>query len=454
MVCLIVCTFTFGQTNVVTPPNQSAVSSQTSSAPTAPPSHSSNAPPQAQELRLTVGRSLMLQSSERLRRVYVGNPLVIESVTSSPHELIVTAKAAGTSSLATWEEAGTSTLYTIQVDLNVNGLRDALALALPDDDVQVQSCEGRVYLSGTVSSDAAADYAVKMAANYSKEVINSLLVMQQHPKQVQLKVRIAEVDRTKLAQFGISLFSNGKTSGASSTQQFGLPAILNGVIQPSDLLNLFVYNSDLNLGVVLKDLQQRQVLQILAEPNLTSLSGQPARFLSGGEFPFPVVQGTSGAFASVTVQFRPFGVKLEFTPLVNPDGSIRLKVAPEVSALDYTNSVTISGYTIPAISTRRAETEIELRDGQSFAISGLLDHRTTQKLSHMPGIGDIPILGEFFRSRETDLTVTELIVIVTPSVVDPLRSPVAVPPLPAEVIPDLETDRFDRAVKSDSKLPK
>jgi pilus assembly protein CpaC len=311
-----------------------------------------------------------------------------------------------------------------------------------------------VYLAGAVSSDGAADQALKMAANYSKEVISSLQVVQHHLKQVQLNVRIAEVDRTKLAQFGINLFSNGKTAGATSTQQFGLPAILNGVIQPSDLLNLFVYNSDINLGLILKDLQQRQVLQILAEPNITSLSGQPARFLSGGEFPFPVVQGTSGAFASITVQFRPFGVKLEFTPLVNGDGSIRLKVAPEVSALDYTNAVTISGYTIPAISTRRAETEIELRDGQSFAISGLLDHRTTQKLSHMPGIGDIPILGEFFHSKETNLTVTELIVIVTPSIVDPLAIPVEVPPLPTEVIPDLETKGFDRAVKSESKLPK
>ena len=149
----------------------------------------------------------------------------------------------------------------------------------------------------------------------------------------------------------------------------------------SNPLNLLFYNFGLNIGFTLQDLQDRQIAQILAEPTITTLSGQKASFLSGGEFPFPVVQGSSGGLTSITIQFRPYGVKLDFTPIVNDDGTIQLKVAPEVSALDYTNAVTISGYTIPAISTRRAETQVELRDGQSFAISGLLDHRTTDILS-------------------------------------------------------------------------
>jgi pilus assembly protein CpaC len=172
--------------------------------------------------------------------------------------------------------------------------------------------------------------------------------------------------------------------------------------------------------LTLQDLQNKNIAQILAEPTITTLSGQKASFLAGGEFPFPVVQGSSGGLTSVTIQFRPYGVKLEFTPLVNDDGTIQLKVAPEVSALDYTNAVTITGYTIPAISTRRADTQVELRNGQSFAISGLLDHRTTDIFSKMPGIGDVPVLGQLFRSKNVNHSTVELMVVVTPTIVDPL----------------------------------
>ncbi len=199
------------------------------------------------------------------------------------------------------------------------------------------------------------------------------------------------------------------------------------------------------MGVTLRDLENKQVLQILAEPSITTLSGQKASFLSGGEFPFPVVQGGSGGFSSVTIQFRDYGVRLEFTPTVNPDGTIQLKVNPEVSALDYTNSVTISGYTIPAISTRKAETEVELRDGQSFAISGLLDHRTTQVLAKMPGIGNVPILGEFFKSKELSHSLVELIVIVTPIIVDPLTESSS-PTDPKLALPNLDEGQFDRTL--------
>ncbi len=171
------------------------------------------------------------------------------------------------------------------------------------------------------------------------------------------------------------------------------------------------------------------MLQILAEPNLMAISGQPAHFLAGGEFPYPVVQGVGGGsgFGAVTIQFKPYGVKLEFTGTIEDDNTIRLKVAPEVSSLDYTNSVTISGFTMPAIQTRRAETEIELKDGQSFGIAGLLDQRTTVQLSKIPGIGDMPILGELFKSRNVNRTNSELIVLVTPTIVDPVSGMVTKP---------------------------
>ena len=223
---------------------------------------------------------------------------------------------------------------------------------------------------------------------------------------------------------------------------------------PSDLLNMYLYNSDINIGLTIKDLQEKQILQILAEPTITSISGKTAQFLSGGEFPFPVVQGTSGGLTSITIQFRPYGVKVEFTPTVNPDGTIHLKVAPEVSALDYTNAVTISGYTIPAISTRRAETEVELKDGQSFGISGLLDRRTIEKLNKVPGLGDLPLLGELFRSKDINRSFTELVVIVTPTVVDLLNGKDTGPTLPKMVVPNLDEGVFDQSLKSGKKVPK
>jgi pilus assembly protein CpaC len=276
-----------------------------------------------------------------------------------------------------------------------------------------------------------------------------------HPQQVRLQVRIAEVDRAKLDQFGFNFFSGGKTISSTSTGQFGSVAptpITTGTgsgvqvgLQVTNPLNFLLYSTKLDIGVALADLEAHNVLQILAEPSITTVSGHEGDFLSGGEFPYPVIQGGAGNFASVTIMFRPYGVKVQFTPTVNPDGTILLKVAPEVSALDYTNTVTISGYTVPAISTRRAETEVELRDGQSFSISGLLDHRTTVLLNRTPGIANVPVLGELFKSKNNNHSVDELVVIVTATVVDPLHQDIPVK-LPKAPLPNLGVDQFDKSV--------
>jgi len=425
--------------------------SQTTPAPASLPPRAGDADPLT--LHLLVGRSLFINTPERLRRVYVSNPAVLDSLTSSPHQLVITAKAAGSGSLVLWNEMGQSNLYTILADLDVGGLKDSLAEALPGDHVDVRALQGRVYLSGVVGSDEAVVEAVKLAGNYSKEVVNSLVVDPRHNPQVELRVRIAELDRTKLSQFGFNFLSLGKNTAATTTGGFGPPSFpqiggtggTQALVQ--DVLNLFYFNTDLNLGATVRLLQDKGILQVLAEPNLTTINGQAAKFLAGGEFPFPVIQGSNGGFTSVTIQFRPYGVHLEFTPYVNPDGTIRLRVSPEVSALDYTNAVKISGYTIPAISTRRADTEIELKNGQSFAISGLLDHRITDDLSKIPGIGDIPILGQLFRSRNLNHSVTELIVIVTPTVVEPLEAPISErPAIPAWAVPFLQPADFDKGL--------
>jgi pilus assembly protein CpaC len=409
-------------------------------------------------LHLVLGRSLFINTADRMRRVYVSNPTVLEALTASPYQLVVTAKAAGSSSVVLWNEMGQSNLYTILADLDVAGLNDSLAQALPGDRVEVKAAQGRVYLTGVVGSDAAVDEAVKLANNYSKDVVNSLLVDPRHNPQVELRVRIAELDRTKLTEFGFNFFSVGQNAGAVTTQGFSPPTFpqiggtgTQALIQ--DVLNLFYFNSALNIGATLRALQDKGILQVLAEPNLTTINGQAAKFLAGGEFPFPVIQGSNGGFTSVTIQFRPYGVKLEFTPYVNPDGTIRLKVSPEVSALDYTNAVKISGYTIPAISTRKADTEIELKDGQSFAISGLLDHRITDNLSKIPGIGDIPILGQLFRSRNLNHSTTELIVIVTPTIVQPLGASTSEhPAVPTWPVPFMQPSAFDKGLPGGTKV--
>ncbi len=413
------------------------------------------AQPERKPLVLAVGHSTVLRTQPRLRRVYVSNPEVIDSITTSPHELVLTAKAGGSSSVAVWTEDGITSLYDVVADLGLAEPAKALRLAFPGEQLGVESQEGRLLLTGAASSQAVVDAALKLLASYSKNVVSSAQVLLLHIPQVQLKVRFAEVDRSKATQFGINILSGGTTQAVTQTQQFG-PAALkdDGSLGLSDLLNIFVYNHSVDVGALLKDLQQNQVLQMLAEPNITALSGETAHFLSGGEFPFPVIQGSSGGTTSVTVQFRPYGVKLDFTPVVNPDNTIRLKVAPEVSALDYTNAVMINGYTIPALSTRRAETEIELQNGQSFAMSGLLDRRTTEKLSKMPGIGDIPILGELFKSRDINKSFTELLVIITPVIVDPLTNPAPVPPLPKDAVPNLNQSQFDSSLKSSGKQPK
>jgi pilus assembly protein CpaC len=198
----------------------------------------------------------------------------------------------------------------------------------------------------------------------------------------------------------------------------------------SQLLNIFIFRSDINLGVVIQALEEKNLLQILAEPNVLTETGKEASFLAGGQFPFPVVQGATGGVPVVTVQFREYGVKLSFTPLITPEGQIHLKVAPEVSSLDYTNALTIQGFTIPSIATRSVQSEMTLKDGQSFVIAGLVNNQVVEQFSKIPGLGDLPILGQFFKSRSITKSQDELLVMVTPHIVR-WDAPPKQPPVPA-----------------------
>ena len=413
-----------------------------------------------------MGHSVVIRTDPRLQRVLVGNPAVVTTATTAPNEVVVTATAPGSSSVILWQENNQSRIIEVFADVDVSLLREAISRGLPGEAVEAESEEGRVILVGTASSTAVADQIGKMAAPFSKEIVNSIQVAQPHrQKQILVKVRFAQVDRTKLSEFGFNLLSTGaaNTIGTVTTQQFGTLGLgeqgkLTGAIGAptkgfvtqqtiSDLLNIFIFRPDLNLGATIKDLQQRNVLQILAEPDLLAANGEPARFLAGGELPYPVVTGAAGQ-ATVSVQFKPFGVKLEFTGTIEDDNTIRLKVFPEVSSLDFTNAVTISGFVLPAIATRHAETVVELRDGQSFGIAGLLDQRTTAQFSKVPGIGDIPILGQLFRSKSINQLNSELVVIVTPSIVDPAVAPGPAPEMPKTPITPLDQKQFDQKTPS------
>lgn len=411
---------------------------------------------EGQALHVFVGKSVVINLQAPVTRILSSNPAVIDTLATSPTQVVVEGKAPGSSSLILWDSGGRSQMLDVTVDVNIAMLRTAIEQTYAGQQVNIQSDGAHLILTGTVSDAKIAEDITKMVSAYSGGVVNSLTIAPVHEEQVLLEVKFAEVDRTKLQQFGINFFSTGaaNTIGTVSTQQITPPQLstsagggstATGSINITNPLNIFAFRPDINLGVTISDLENKSILQILAEPNLLALNGQKASFLAGGEFPVPVVQGGQ-SIGVVTIQFRPFGVRLEFTAFVGKDKVIRLHLVPEVSTLDFANAAVISGFTVPALSTRRAETEIELKDGQSFGIAGLLDNRASVQLSKIPGIGDIPILGNLFRSRIVNRSNGELVVLVTPRVVDPVKLNTPPPLPPAPPVKFLENPSFDKGL--------
>jgi pilus assembly protein CpaC len=304
-----------------------------------------------------------------------------------------------------------------------------------------------VMITGKISSVETAAKILEIVKNSTPKVTSLMEVPMPPIGDILLEVKFAEVERTALTQLGVNIFSTGagNTLGSTSTQQFSPPnlvsngsggggggsAVQSSTIGLSNLLNIFLFRQDINLGATIQALQEKNVLEILAEPNLLTASGKEASFLAGGEFPYPILQGAVGGGTSgITIQFKEFGVRLNFTPTLQADGYIHLKVKPEVSSLDFTNALTIQGFLIPALSTERFESEMDLKDGQSFAIAGLLDNRVTDVFEKIPGLSSIPWLGKLFQSRSRSKTRNELLVLVTPHIVHPL-APGSLPTGPA-----------------------
>jgi pilus assembly protein CpaC len=370
---------------------------------------------------------------------------VAEATAVTPTEVMVNGKAPGETTLIIWEAGGGRQFFNVTVGPStyvandrLESLRRELRTELPGQALKVTYENGLIFLRGTVKDLNSSDRAIQIASTAGK-VVNLLYVnVPPAEPQILLKVRFASVDRTMEKQLGINIFSLGATNsiGAISTQQFSPPQISNAggpgppTVTLSNLLNIFIFRRDLNLGATIEALETRGLLEVLAEPNVLAANGKEASFLAGGEFPYPVVQGvTGGGTGAVTIQFQQFGVRLNFIPTITPRNTIRLQVAPEVSSLDFANGVTISGFTVPGINLRRVRTEVELSEGQSFALSGLLDNRETQTLQKIPFIGDVPILGKFFQSISRTKSNTELIVIVTPEIVAPIPAGAPLPEL-------------------------
>ncbi len=396
-----------------------------------------NAQTSVEELSVTIGKSIVIDYPEDIARISTSDPDVVDAVAISTREILLNARAHGISTVVVWAKSGQRNFYNISVTHDLVPIRQLLAETFPGEDIEVQAALDSVTLTGVVSSQAVSDRAAALTASLARTVVNNLaLVPADVQPQVLLRVKFAELDRSAASSFGVNLVSTGalNTIGASSTGQFSPPTFdsLGGSIPGglagsssefniTDALNVFAFRPDLNLTAFLQALQNQSVLQILAEPNLLTSDGQEASFLVGGEFPVPILQGGANSGA-VTVQFREFGIRLTFRPEITTNDTIRLYVLPEVSTIDITNGVVVSGFTIPALSTRRMETNIELGMGQSFVIGGLIDDRAQATFSRIPGLSHIPILGELFKSRDKEKSKTELIVMVTPEIVDPLAA--------------------------------
>ena len=370
-----------------------------------------------QIMTIAKGASLLLENDVTIQRFSIGDPTVAEATVLSPREVLISGKTLGVTTLLVWNADGSVKLYSVEVTADAAGLERYLNTVLPGQGVTVSATGNTVTLSGQVRDASVASRAVEIAKGSGAVVVDNLSIPS--AIQVLLQVRFAEVSRSALQEYSnrIAVLNpqevsdNGDWSGTTSSDGDVTFSLLN----PGSSLN-----------DVLRALKAKGDFKDLAEPSLLTLPGKEASFLAGGEFPYPTVQGGGGNNA-VSITFKEFGIRLKFTPTIMRNGNIRLKVAPEVSSLDFANALTFQGFVVPSLLTRRADTEVELQDGQHLSIAGLIDNSMIKNVNKIPILGDLPILGFFFRSKSARERRTELLVIVTPRIVGALDS---LPPLP------------------------
>lgn len=382
-------------------------------------------------LVLVRGTSRVVEHGATLERVSIADTDVADAVVVSADEVVVNAKSPGQTTLLLWDEQGGRRMFNVNVTVDAGAVQEQIDRVMPEAEIEASASGNTIILTGTVRDPGVEERALSLARSLAGEagVVNQMRVPDRG--QVMLKVRFAEVNRSALDEFGFQAYavddenvSSGLGSGRIFTPSSGGEDEL--VETSQDAVNFFLFHRPSRVQAFLNGLETRGLLRSLAEPNLMAVPGDTASFLAGGEFPFPVLQGGGGGGAggnAVTIQFKEFGIRLNFVPFITNSGAIRIHAAPEVSQLDFSQGLEVSGFNVPALLSRRAETVIELSPGQTFAIAGLVDNTLNKTVNKVPFLGDIPILGELFRSEEMRQERSELLVLVTPHIVRPTDGP-------------------------------
>ena len=386
-----------------------------------------NSVKEAIPINVLVGQSRVINFDRPIGRFSISNPEIAEAVMVRPDQVLVNGKAFGQVNFIAWEKSDSKFIvFDVFVRANLSLIDSQIRALFPRDDIRLSQANGSVVLSGTVSDPSVAAQADSIVQAAGFKTVNMLASPVKNATQVQLQIRVAEVTKNKLRDLGSSFLYQG-SPGAGGFVSGGGPAtpgdivggLISGTFNPATNLVLLGGNT----ASLLRVMQTNGTLRALAEPNLIAMDGQVASFLAGGEFPIPIVQSGSGGGggSAVTIQFKEYGIRLNFKPTIIDEDHIRLELEPEVSTIDFANGVRFQGFVVPALRTRRARTGVELRDGQSFALAGLLDNSESRSLSKVPLIGDIPILGNLFKSTQYQKQETELVFIVTADLVKPVN---------------------------------
>jgi pilus assembly protein CpaC len=392
------------------------------------------APPPAKPLHVLANQSVLLDSPFDIKRVSIARPETADVMVISPRQMMLIGKAFGTTTLVYWSREEVATTVEVIVGINVDLVREDLRKFAPGETFEVTAAGDTLILTGTVSDNVVQTRVVEGARAHVKNIVNLLRV--QKLEQVLLQVRVSEIDRTIAKELGFNFLFKGSLVGGISPPNNFTP-LSGDAADPfqnlGEQLTAFITKPGLkDFAVFMRALDDKGGLRTLAEPNLVVANGSKGNFLVGGEFPV-VISTSTGAGTSPTVVYKEYGIRLIFEPKISPNGEIFLHVSQEVSELDFANAVILSGFRIPALKSRKAETGLQLADGQTFVLAGLLDNKVQKQISKFPLLGDIPILGALFRSTRYTNNETELMVMVTPKIVRPLNKE-EIPALPSETM--------------------
>jgi len=414
---------------------------------------------QTEPLQLKVGEQIIIDFPSDITSVSYPAPDIVEVNNLNLRKVVLSAKSVGNSTVVIGSTNNPERFFNVDVELNLDPVKQLLKATFPSEPIEAKSARDTIALTGTVSTKEVSDRAEALTKNFAKAVVNHLqLTLQPPEKQVLLRVKFAELDRQKETQWGVNLVSTGALNslGGVTTGQFPVGTITPGTGgQPATItqaLNLYLFKPDLNLGAFIKALEQESLLQILSEPTLATTNGKEASFLVGGEFPVPVPQ--AGAVAgAVTIQYKQFGVYLKFTPTITANKTIKLVLNQEVSTLDYAHGTSLNGSVVPGLSSRKTDTNVELGEGQTLIVAGLLDNHETENFSKIPVLGSLPIFGQLFKTKDVSKNSTELVMMVTPEITSPLgpNDPQPTPYFPKDFLVRLTEKDVQQAAKPPAK---